>query len=159
MALLLTEELVREGINLALPTVRALTEKYTWGPQGVVIVVDAKGLSEQFVFVMKELGPRDTWKNRKGEPVDFEMVARYKASLARRMGKSTESVVNNSPWSLDEGNYFYAGGAAEDSDLGVGASGAYGETDEACAWVVWNCIRLLCRRKIAEMREQGINRL
>ena len=60
---------------------------------------------------------------------------------------------------LEEGDFIYQGGAAEDTDFGVGVSGAYGETDEACAWIVWNIIRLLCLRKIADMRDQGINRL
>ncbi|OGM19906.1 hypothetical protein A2955_04445 [Candidatus Woesebacteria bacterium RIFCSPLOWO2_01_FULL_37_19] len=159
MALLLTEELVREAINLALPSVRELTAKHTWGPKGVAIVVDAKGLSAPFVFVMDELGPRGTWTNRKDEFIDFLQVARMKAQLARRYGSTTSSIIANHPWSLEEGEYLYPGGVAEDTDLGVGASGAYGDTDEACAWVIWNTILLVCKRKIAEMREQGINRL
>lgn len=151
--------MVREAIGLALPSVRELVARYTWEPKGVAIVVDAKGLEKPFVFVMEELGPRESWTNRKGEFTDFLQVARMKAQLARRYGSSTSSIIANHPWSLEEGEYFYAGGVAEDTDLGVGASGAYGDTDETCAWVIWNSILLTCKRKIADMQAQGINRL
>lgn len=153
---LLTTELVEESIGLALPTVRELVKNHTWGPQGVVIAVEGEGLSQPVVHIMEELGPEDTWKNTRGDPVDFIAIATGKARVARRNGSKIASVVINHPWSLEEGDYIYQGGVAEDTYMGIGASG---ETDEACAWVVWSCIWLLCARRIAEMREQGINRL
>lgn len=159
MALLLTEELVREAIQLALPSVREVVAKHTWGPLGVAIVIDAKGLEKPFLFAMDELGPRENWKNRKGEFSDFLEIARLKAQLAKRYGSPTSSIVASHPWSLEEGEFFYAGGVAEDTDLAVGASGAFGDTDEACAWIVFSIIQLLCKRKIAEMQAQGINRV
>lgn len=156
---LLTKELVYEAIDLALPTIRELVKNHTWGPQGVVIGVVGKGLSKPVVHIMEELGPKDTWENSRGDPIDFADIAVGKARVSRRSGRSTRSVLNSSPWSLEENDYLYQGGSSEDSDLGIGASGAYGETDEACAFVVWNCIWLLCVRKITKMRDQGLNRL
>ena len=41
---ILTRALVEKAVQLALPTIREVVKVHTWGPKGVVIVVDAEGL-------------------------------------------------------------------------------------------------------------------
>lgn len=159
MKKLIDEELVRGAIGLALPTVQQLVAEHTWGPKGVAIAVNWVGNKDPIIHIMDELGPEETWETTWGAGRNFRKVALQKLSTAMRGGNSSESVVRNHPWLLEEGDSFYTGAAAEDGGLAVSASGAYGDTDEAVAWIVWNIIRLLCLRRIADLQAKKINYL
>jgi len=158
MKCLLNHVLVEEAISLSLPTVRLMVATHTWGPKGVAIAVDAKGLEEPVVFVMPELGSEAQWADE-WPGKNFRKLALAKARLARRMGMTTKSAADDHPGSLEEGDYFYPGGVAEDTDRGVGVSGSYGETDESAAWVVWNVIELLLKKERFKMEEAGTKNL
>ena len=80
---IVTPELVQEAIDLSLPTVRMLCKRDTWGPKGVVIAVFGKGLSTPVVYIMEELGARETWLDE-GKPIDFEEIALQKLRGASR---------------------------------------------------------------------------
>lgn len=152
---LLTVDLVNEAIDLALPSVRAIAKRHTWSPEGVTIVVGGVGLDEPVEHVMEELGPEDTWSDRWGEHSDFRLYARKKMEVSLRTGRPSGEVVADAPWLLEEGDTFWQGGVAEDTSLAVGASGIYGEADEAIAWIVWNIIRMLCLLAIRRRRDAG----
>ncbi|MEX1061670.1 MAG: hypothetical protein WEC39_00975 [Patescibacteria group bacterium] len=154
----LTKALIEEAIAYALPTVRMMILTHTWGPKGVVIAVDAKGIEEPVVVVMPELGPEAQWANE-WPGKNFQEIAIAKARLARRLGMSTRSAIANHLWSLEPGDYLYPGGVAENTDVGVGVSGAYGDTDESAAWVIWNLIYFLCSVKRFKMEEAGIKKI
>ena len=156
---LLDVNVVKEAVRLSLPTIRETLKAYTWGPKGVAIVVDAKGLEAPYLHVMEELGPEEEWAIKWGMKSNFRQIALNKAAIARRYGTTSWHVVSQSPWMLEEGDFFYRGGVAEDTDLAVGISGSHGEVDEAMAWGVWNCIAGLCNLKISEFRAAGLNRL
>lgn len=150
---LLTEELVQEAIELALPTVRVLCKRYTWGPQGVVIGVAGKGLAAPYIYAMEELGPEDKWDS------SFYLIVAQKLQVSSRTGRTSHSVVSDKPWLLEEEDSFYRGGVAEDEGLAVAASGSHGEIDEVVAWIVFNLIAGLCQMKLKELRDQNINHL
>ena len=156
---LLNEGIVGEAIELTLPSIRLTVARYSWGPKGVVIGVDAKGLEAPYLHVMEELGPEEEWAIKWGMKSNFRQIALNKAAIARRYGTTSWHVVSQSPWMLEEGDFFYRGGVAEDTDLAVGISGSYGEVDETMAWGVWNWIAGLCNLKISEFRAAGLNRL
>lgn len=156
---IINEELIQEAIEFALPTVRALVAKHTWGPKGVVIAIIWPGKENPFVYSMEELGPRESWENVWGKGMDFRIIALQKLSTSQRGGSPSAEVVLNHPWLLQKGDSFYTGAVAEDDGLIVATSGAFGDTDETISWIVWNIILLLCRRKIAVLKEQKINSL
>lgn len=148
---LLTEVLVRKAIALVLPALPEIVKQNTWGPGGVAIAVDGNGLSEPVVFVMEELGDRATWKAIWN--ADFVDIALQKLSTAHAGGNTSFSVVNSFPWLLNKGDSFYQGAVATDRGLVVSVSGAYSETDEAIAWMVFHTIKLLCLRQIMSLRK------
>jgi len=156
---IIDEALVREAIGYALPTVRGLVATHTWGPEGVVIAVSWTGLEVPVVHVMDELGPEENWEKKWGKGRNFRLIALQKLSTAMRGGGASASVVRDHPWVLGEGDSFYPGAAAEDGHMAVAASGAFGDTDEAVSWIVWNIIRLLCLRRIADLQANNINHL
>lgn len=157
---LLTEEMVREAVELALPSIRAILENHTWGPKGVVIAVKYHGRSDRYgydpyIHVMDELGPLGNSTKLWG--LDFVQVVLAKLEVSVRHGRPSREVVTNMPWALGVGDSLYGGAVAEDSHLAVAVSGSYQEVDEAIAWIVWNIVWMLCTRKIAELRETGVN--
>jgi len=156
---LLTRTLVREAIELSLPTIRETLSKYSWGPEGVVIAVDAKGLDKPFVYLMEELGPEEIWPEKWGEDKNFREIALNKAHIARVNGTTSFEVVNRTPWCLEQDDFLYQGGVAEDTDLGIGISGSYGVFDEGLAWGVWNLIVAICCYRVSEFQAAGLNRL
>lgn len=156
---LLTEDLVDQAVELSLPTMREVARKNTWGPKGVAIAVNAKGLDQPYLAVMDELGPMREWEEKWGEGRRFDLIALSKAHIARSNGTTSWEVVSQMPWLLEEGDFLYRGGVAEDTDLGVGVSGIYGEMDEALAWIVWNLIAGLCNLEITMLRKDKVNRL
>ena len=155
---LLDVNVVKEAVRLSLPTIRETLKAHTWGPKGVVIVVDAKELSEPFIHVMDELGPEEAWV-KWGDNTNFRQIALNKAAIARRHGTTSWHVVSQTPWKLEEGDFLYRGGVAEDTDMAVGISGTYGELDEALAWGVWNLIVGFCHLQVSELREAGVRRV
>lgn len=106
---ILTKGLVQRAIELALPTVRLLVKEHTWGPPGVVIAVDGKGLEEPVIYVMEELGPEADWEKRWGEGKNFRQVALEKLRVAARTGLTSRAVTTNHPWLLEEGDSLYIG--------------------------------------------------
>lgn len=158
---LLTEEVVKEAIKLALPTIQEILKEHTWGPKGVFILVQYKewGLTNRPYFhTMDELGPDTEWETRWGEGLNFRLIAREKLRVSLREGRPSREVVTNSPWALEKGDSLYGGAyAEEDKSLAVAVSGSYQEVDEAIARIVWNIIWMLCTRRIAELRKAGIN--
>lgn len=153
--------MVREAIDLALPTVRVLCAKYTWGPKGVVIAVSHRSLTGPYVCVMDELGPRESWKDNDtdGTPLDFQDIALRKLRVSSRTGRTSHDVMSDKPWLLDGGDSLYRGAVAEDDGLAVAASGSHAEIDEAVAWIVFNLIAALCHMKIREIRRTGVNQI
>lgn len=159
---LLTEALVREAIHLALPTIeRILSNDYcTWGPRGVAIVVNGKGLLGPVTHVAGDLNTDGTWSDKRtSEHWNFQQIALQKMLTASRGGAPSVDVVENKPWLLEEGDSFYQGAVAEDDGLIVAVSGAYGQTDQAIAWIIWNLIWMLCALSIRERRDRKLNRL
>lgn len=151
---ILTEEVVREAVGLALPTVREILKGHTWGPRGVFILVQYKegGLTNRPYFhTMDELGPDTEWETRWGEGLNFRLIAHEKLRVSLHEGRPNREVVTHAPWGL------YGGAYAEDKSLAVAVSGSYPEVDEAIARIVWDIIWMLCARKIAELRKAGIN--
>lgn len=157
MKSILTMEIVQEAIDLALPSIRAICQSYNWGPQGVVIAVGGNIFDQPFVYVMDELGPRVTWKERY-EGCDFEEIALEKLEGALRTGRPNVELIRT-PWRLRLGDSFYQGAVAEDTDLAVAVSGSYEEIDEACARIVWNFITAICTRRFKELQKQDVTRL
>lgn len=154
----LTQKLVLKAIDQVLPALRNLVKNHTWGPLGLAIAVGGKGLKQPVVYIMEELGTEESWKEQWGDK-NFRKIAIKKMEVSLRTGKESGCVVINTPWQLESGDFIYQGGVAEDTDLAVGISGAHGGTDEACAWIVWNAIRLECLEKMAQMRDNKQNRL
>ena len=154
---LLTKDLVDEAISYCLPTIRLLVAAHTWGPKGVVIAVDGPGLDEPFVHVMAELGHEAQWADE-WPGKNFREIALTKLRLAKRSGTSTRKAVSEHPWLLEMGDYFYTGGVSE-AGLVVAASGAFGDTDEAIAWIVVNAIWLLCQERIQILQAADIKHL
>ena len=155
---LLDINVVKEAVRLSLPTIRETLKAHTWGPKGVAIVVDAKGLEAPYVHVMYELGPEEAWV-KWGDNTNFRQIALNKAAIAPRYGTTSWHVVSQAPWMLEEGDFFYRGGVAEDTDLAVGIFGTFGEIDEALAWGVWNLIAGICSLQVSQRRELGVKRL
>ena len=156
---ILTEELVKRAITLAAPSINALlAEKDTvFGPRSVAVVVSGPGLKQRVVEIV---GHVEEWQAQWGEQRDFREIASRKVALAERTGLPTDVVVSRMPWLLEEGDFLYQGGTVGESDgLTVAASGAFGQTDEAVSDIVKAIIVLLCRLKVKQMREAGINRL
>lgn len=158
MKAILDAELVREAIDLALPSVRKIVAAHTWGPKGVVIAVRSTYLTDPVIHIMEELGDEESW-GMLWEGKNFREIALQKLSTALQGGTSSRNVVVNHPWLLVAGNSLYTGAVAEDTGLAVAASGAYGETDETVAWIVFNIIVLLCQRRVAQLQEKEINHL
>ncbi len=144
---MLTEELVREAIKLALPTIRLLCEQDTWGPKGVVIAVSGEGILKPVIHIMDELGPNETWLDE-GKPIDFKEIALQKLRGASREGRTSHSIAQDKPWLLRSGDSLYRGAVAEDQGLAVAASGVHETMDEAIAWIVFNIIAALCHRRV-----------
>lgn len=156
---ILTEELVRRAINLATPSINAvLAEKDTvWGPRWVAVAVSGAGLEQPITAIV---GQVEQWKAAWGEQKDFREIALAKTSLAERTGMATQVVVYRHPWLLEEGDFLFQGGiATEPGGLTVTASGAYGETDEGISELVKALIVMLCRLRVKQLKEAGIERL
>ena len=147
---IVTPELVQEAIDLSLPTVRMLCKRDTWGPKGVVIAVFGKGLSTPVVYIMEELGARETWLDE-GKPIDFEEIALQKLRGASREGRTSHSIAVDKPWLLETGDSLYRGAVAEDQGLAAAASGVHETMDETIAWIVLNIISGLCYKKVREL--------
>lgn len=156
---LVTKRMVLEAIDLALPTVRVLCAKYTWGPKGVVIAVSHLSLTQPYVYVMDELGPRESWQDTDGTPLDFQAIALRKLRVSSRTGHTSHDVITNKPWLLEGGDSLYRGAVAEDDGLAVAASGSHAEIDEMVSWTVFNLIAALCHMKIREIRRTGVNQI
>jgi hypothetical protein len=152
---ILTKELVLEAIDLALPSIRPTVAANTWGPLGLVIAVSEKSLTDPVVYVMEELGSEESWAE-KWEGKNFRKIALQKLLTSLHGEASSREVVANYPWLLDEGDSLYVG-AIFVKGLAITASGAFGDTDEEASWEVFRKIQLLCRRRIAELQEKGIN--
>lgn len=156
---ILTQELVTRAIALATPSINAvLAEKDTgWGPRWVAVVVSGPGLEGRIVELV---GHIEEWKVQWGEQRDFREIASQKASLAERTGMPTEEVVSRKPWLLQEGDFLFQGGTAgEPGGLTVTASGAHGETDEGISDMVKALLIMLCRLRVKQMKEAGVDRL
>jgi len=155
---ILTTELVKRAIALATPSINAvLAEQDTsWGPRWVAIVVSGPGLGER---VVETVGRVEGWTAAWGEPKDFREIALRKAILAERTGMPTDVAVSRMPWLLEEGDYLFQGGTGEPGGLTVTASGAHGATDEGISEMVKALIVMLCRLKVKQMKEAGIDRL
>ena len=156
---ILTQELVTRAIALATPSINAvLAEKDTgWGPRWVAVVVSGPGLEGRIVELV---GHIEEWKVQWGEQRDFREIASQKASLAERTGMPTEEVVSRKPWLLQEGDFLFQGGTAgERGGLTVTASGAHGETDEGISDMVKALLIMLCRLRVKQMKEAGVDRL
>lgn len=158
---LLTQDLIERAIQLALPSVRQICAEYYWGPKGVAIAVAGKGIDDPpVVFVMPELlGPDGSIDEKWKRGRDFRDVAKSKMYMSLREGRPSWEVVNLTPWSLEHDEFLYQGGVAKDSNLAVGCSGSFGQVDEACAWIVYNCVALLCSLEIKKLQDQKVNQL
>jgi hypothetical protein len=155
---ILTTELVKRAITLAAPSINAvLAEQDTgWGPRWVAVVVSGPGLEQR---VVETVGRVEGWKAEWGEQKDFRGIALRKAILAERTGMPTEVAVSRMPWLLQEGDYLFQGGTGEPGGLTVTASGAHGATDEGISELVKALVVMLCRLKVKQMKEAGIDRL
>jgi hypothetical protein len=158
MATLLTEELVRKAIDIALPTIRLLVKEATWGPLGLVIIVDSDYLDKQVIYTMDELGPKETWSDRHEKDIDFEAIAQQKLNVARK-GLDSHVIVSERPWLLESGDSFYQGGVCPYWGLAIATSGAYGTTDCQCAKIIVAIITALCQAKINKFIDSGIGAL
>jgi len=153
---LVTRELIQEAFGIALPTIRKLCEKYTWGPKGVVIAVACRSSSlirkpPYALCIMEELGPKEGWQD------DFLRIVLQKLGVSSRTGRTSHDVITNKPWLLTGGDSLYRGAVAEDEGLAVAVSGSYPEIDEAAAWIVFNLIAALCHMRIRQLRETKVN--
>lgn len=155
---LVTESMVKQAVELSLPTIRMLCARYTWGPKGVVIAVSCQSLAKPYVYVMEELGPRETWKDD-GKDIDFKTIALQKLAVSSRTSHTSHDILHNKPWLLREGDSLYQGGVAEDDGLAVAASGSYSEIDETIAWIVFNVIAGLCHMKLRKLNSLGVHAL
>lgn len=150
---LLTEKLVNEAIDLALPSIRAIASAYHWGPKGVYIAVAGRGIKDPIVRCVDITNAemREVKRN-------FREIALQKLAPAAREGRTSNSLVGDFPWLLDYGDSIYDRGAvSEGPGLAVAVSGLYGEADEAIGWIVWNIIRMLCLLAILRGRDDGLN--
>jgi hypothetical protein len=156
---ILTEELAKKAITLAAPSINAVLaeNEAVRGARWVVVVVSGPGLERR---VIETVGHVATWQAEWGDQKDFREIALQKASLAERTGMPTAEAVSRKPWLLREGDFLFQGGtAAEPGGLVVTASGAHGETDEGISEIVKALIVMLCRLKVKQMKEAGIDRL
>lgn len=145
---MLTVLLVNEAIESVLPTARLLCKKYTWGPEGVVIVVggDRRLPYITITYVMEELGPESEWQTK--WDCNLREIAMAKMLMCLRTGHTSHDLITNMPWLLQKSDSKYRGGVAEDTSLAVGVSGVYEEIDETIAWLVFNTIAGLCLTRL-----------
>jgi hypothetical protein len=148
---ILNDELIREAIGLALPSICLMIKRFNWGPQGVVIGVDwVERPKPPFLHVMEELGPEESWEEK--WKYNFrELVFNKLSVILRAGGRATSEDIILKPWLLKEGDCLYAGGVIEDG-IAVVASGACEETDKAISKDVLNKIQFLCEVKLLDFK-------
>ncbi|NTU66322.1 MAG: hypothetical protein HGB08_00160 [Candidatus Moranbacteria bacterium] len=158
MSRIITEEMVREGVRLAMPAIDAILAKEgtTWGPKLVMWCVKIPG-SENDIHG-ESFGESARWTDKNWEEGwestgKFLAIARKKLAVAERERIATSVVAATRPWCLEEGEFLYPGGVYCDG-VSVAVSGAKGETDEAIAWLILNAILMLtnldARKRIEE---------
>ncbi len=159
MNAVLTEGIANEAITMALPMLRQISSRYTWGPRGVVIMVGGNGLATPLTRVMwEELGPKATWAERY-EGCDFEKIASEKLQETLRTGLPSSVIVQQMPYRLRSGDSLYGGAVAKDTDLAVSVSGLYEDMDETCGWIIWDAIVGLCKRAVKDLQKKNIDHL
>jgi len=140
---IITESMIQQAIDLARPSVQIMlrTEDLTWGPRYVSCSLRVRNMP----VIQFDLGaiPKK-WNTNWGEEINFASIARRKRHECERGRANTSVIIATRPWTLQDGDYLYAGGAYRDG-IAVGVSGAKGRTDEAIAETIINCIILLAQ--------------
>ena len=147
---IITEEMVKRAISLAVPSAKAIlaAEGMTWGPRWVEGFVTAPGLGE----IPFRFGEVTKWNPKWGDERDFQPIAYKKLQLAKRTGDDTSIVVSVCPWQIQEGEYLYPGGVSR-FGISAGASGAKGRTDEALADILVCIIMMLANLETDRRKE------
>jgi hypothetical protein len=148
---ILKDELVREAIDLALPSIPRMIKRFGWGPEGVVIGVSWVGRPLlPLLHVMEELGPEETWEEK--WKYNFrELVLNKLSVILRAEGRATSEDILRKPWLLEEGDCLYVGAVIQDG-IAVAVSGAQEETDKAIAKIVLEEIFFLCEVKALDFK-------
>lgn len=159
MGRILTEDLVREALLLAAPSIKAILrgkeKPKTSGARWVAVAVSGPGLAQN----VWEVGDVGKWHgDPPAELPSFHGVALAKLEVALATGRPSREVVSGSPWNFKQGQYLYGGSTISDG-LAVAASGAYSETDEGIAEMVLAIITMLCRLERRRMLEAGIKQI
>lgn len=157
----MTMEMLVEGTNFALPSLKELCSRenyrYEGGPNGLVLVVKHIQVSIPVWLRVGELRNITQGDALARYSCDFEEIAEDKVDLAMEHGCPTSLILEQKPWLLVSGNTLYGGGVAEDSTFGVAASGLLEPADEAAAWCVFNFIAMLAKVKINHRKALGAN--
>lgn len=145
----------REAITIVRPAVEAMLRRpeTNWGPDWVAVGVDHPDFEEPVIVVIGEELWWDTvaW----GEEKDLRAIAQEKMDLAGREGMPTGMIVACYPERLRPGDTTYQGGYAEEAGgLRTAASGAYGQTDEGIARMIFGVIQMLCQLEVRRMKER-----
>lgn len=151
MKKILDEKLVREAIDLALPSITKMIKRFGWGPEGVVIGVDwAERSKLPFLHVMEELGPEETWEAK--WKYNFRELALNELSvILRAEGRATSEDILRKPHLLEEGDCLYAGAVIQDG-IAVATAGGCEETNKAISKIVLEEIFFLCEVKFLDYK-------
>ena len=144
--MLLVVEDIAEAIGLVSPIVEEMLNKpkNVWGPHHVCVVVAVPGIRHRQVFFLGKT--EEAWDEGWGPKRDFAQIAKQKLKAALREGCATSELADKYPWAFQKGEFLWPGGISVHG-LGVGVSGAMGETDERIAWIVFRKIQELAINK------------
>ncbi|MEW5805284.1 MAG: hypothetical protein AB1721_00940 [Patescibacteria group bacterium] len=143
----LTTALIFTAVELVKPTaikIIKLPEAH-WGPTWIKGWISTPN-KEEFSF---SFGKEQKWDPSWGELVDFNLIAKRKMELARRLKMDTK-VAAAYPWLLEPGDYLYPGGVYRQG-IAVGCSGIVGHADEGLAALVADTIIMLAQLKTGQL--------
>jgi hypothetical protein len=149
---ILSEDLVYEAIQLAMPSIIAIGDRYSADGHGVVIMVAGSGIDQlSYETPGLKTDHRSDWEK-------FSEIAVGKLTVTIKYGSSSFDVVEHTPWVLEKGDCLYQG-AVGDHSLAVAVSGLRSQVDEGIASVIWSIIAMLCKMEVRTFRGNKEERL
>lgn len=148
MSYLLTEEMVREAVDLVRPAIDHIRTTFAKRSHGHLIVVDPNSGSEPENLYEESWGdPATEWEH------SYDLIAQGKADLCFYTGRNSRTVVTEEPYLLGEGHTQWVGAIVSGPSrrLVVSYSGAEDYVDEMICYLVAAAIQMVSRRAFANL--------
>lgn len=144
MTQLLTEELVREAVDLVRLAIDDIRVNFAKRGDGHLVVGDplvSRDITLRFLY-QESFGHKKHWEH------PYDDIARAKGQISHRTGQNARVVATEEPWMFAEGNTKFVGGIAygPSKRLIVAYSGAEDYIDEMICLLVAAAIQAVCRR-------------